>query len=209
MFGWIQTSQTGGQLFSDISLLKPFEPRWLLPPFSTCLISLNIKWDKWFRWPLEWQHKGDWLTQLRLDFLKLLFSAIAFFDHINLIYGTISEFCTPSSCPDMVGPGPRYISLIIRDETSYISDQIVDLFVRIVLLRCFMKIECFYRIRVSICKNVMIELTFTLGNTCGWMRRARRLDSRPRSTSTCWWPTCRRLSTTKPFSPPNMVSTMT
>ena len=83
---------------------------------------------------------------MRLDFLKLLFSAIAFFDHINLIYGTISEFCTPSSCPDMVGPGPRYISLIIRDETSYISDQIVDLFVRIVLLRCFMKIECFYRI---------------------------------------------------------------
>jgi len=24
-----------------------------------------------------------------------------------LIYGTISEFCTPSSCPDMIGPGPR------------------------------------------------------------------------------------------------------
>lgn len=24
-----------------------------------------------------------------------------------MIYGTISEFCTPSSCPDMLGPGPR------------------------------------------------------------------------------------------------------
>jgi len=32
---------------------------------------------------------------------------IGFFEHINLIYGTISEFCTSSSCPDMVGPGPR------------------------------------------------------------------------------------------------------
>ena len=33
--------------------------------------------------------------------------AIGFFEHINLIYGTISEFCTPSTCPDMLGPGPR------------------------------------------------------------------------------------------------------
>lgn len=36
-------------------------------------------------------------------------AAIGFFEHINLIYGTISEFCTPSSCPDMVGPGPRFV----------------------------------------------------------------------------------------------------
>jgi len=34
-------------------------------------------------------------------------SAIAFFDHINLVYGTISEFCTMSGCPDMTGPGLR------------------------------------------------------------------------------------------------------
>lgn len=32
------------------------------------------------------------------------FTALAFFDHINLLYGTISEFCTMSGCPDMVGP---------------------------------------------------------------------------------------------------------
>lgn len=34
-------------------------------------------------------------------------SAIAFFEHINLVYGTVSEFCTMSGCPDMSGPGLR------------------------------------------------------------------------------------------------------
>uniref|UniRef100_T1IJY4 MOB kinase activator-like 2 n=1 Tax=Strigamia maritima TaxID=126957 RepID=T1IJY4_STRMM len=33
--------------------------------------------------------------------------ALAFFEHINLIYGTISEFCTMSGCPDMTGPCSR------------------------------------------------------------------------------------------------------
>jgi len=35
------------------------------------------------------------------------FHVISFFDHVNMIYGTISEFCTNSSCPDMTGPGNR------------------------------------------------------------------------------------------------------
>jgi len=43
-----------------------------------------------------------------LDYNEWLAShTIGFFEHINLIYGTISEFCTPSCCPDMIGPGPR------------------------------------------------------------------------------------------------------
>jgi hypothetical protein len=44
-----------------------------------------------------------------IAFILFLFflSAIAFFDHINLVYGTISEFCTMSGCPDMTGPGLR------------------------------------------------------------------------------------------------------
>ena len=50
--------------------------------------------------------------ELRIDlrfiaFIFVFFSAIAFFDHINLVYGTISEFCTMSGCPDMTGPGLR------------------------------------------------------------------------------------------------------
>merc|ERR1712137_18495 len=32
---------------------------------------------------------------------------IGFFEHINLLYGTVSEFCNLSSCPEMTGPGPR------------------------------------------------------------------------------------------------------
>merc|ERR1712226_1246102 len=27
--------------------------------------------------------------------------------HVNLIYGTVSEFCTRSACPDMIGPAAR------------------------------------------------------------------------------------------------------
>lgn len=34
-------------------------------------------------------------------------TAIAFFDHVNMLYGTISEFCTMSGCPEMTGPGNR------------------------------------------------------------------------------------------------------
>jgi len=32
---------------------------------------------------------------------------ISLFEHVNLIYGTISEFCTSTSCPDMNGPCMR------------------------------------------------------------------------------------------------------
>jgi hypothetical protein len=37
----------------------------------------------------------------------LFVAAMALFDHVNLVYGTVSEFCTQSGCPDMTGPGQR------------------------------------------------------------------------------------------------------
>ncbi|EDS37652.1 conserved hypothetical protein [Culex quinquefasciatus] len=37
----------------------------------------------------------------------VIHSALALFEHVNLVYGTISEFCTTSGCPDMTGPGTR------------------------------------------------------------------------------------------------------
>lgn len=44
-----------------------------------------------------------------LDYNEWLAShTLALFDHINLVYGTISEFCTMTGCPDMTGPGLRY-----------------------------------------------------------------------------------------------------
>jgi len=32
---------------------------------------------------------------------------IGFFEHINLLYGTVSEFCNLTTCPEMLVPGPR------------------------------------------------------------------------------------------------------
>lgn len=47
-----------------------------------------------------------------LDYNEWLAShTLALFDHINLVYGTISEFCTMTGCPDMTGPGLRYFVL--------------------------------------------------------------------------------------------------
>lgn len=34
-------------------------------------------------------------------------SAVDFFNQINMLYGTITEFCTPQDCPVM-SAGPRY-----------------------------------------------------------------------------------------------------
>ncbi|XP_013785440.1 MOB kinase activator 2-like isoform X2 [Limulus polyphemus] len=43
-----------------------------------------------------------------LDYNEWLAShTLSFFDHVNLIYGTISEFCTMSGCSDMTGPCNR------------------------------------------------------------------------------------------------------
>ncbi|XP_037930918.1 MOB kinase activator-like 2 [Teleopsis dalmanni] len=43
-----------------------------------------------------------------LDYNEWLAShTLALFEHVNLVYGTISEFCTPPGCPDMTGPGNR------------------------------------------------------------------------------------------------------
>ncbi|XP_017136448.1 MOB kinase activator-like 2 isoform X2 [Drosophila miranda] len=43
-----------------------------------------------------------------LDYNEWLAShTLALFEHVNLVYGTISEFCTQSGCADMTGPGNR------------------------------------------------------------------------------------------------------
>jgi MOB kinase activator 1 len=37
----------------------------------------------------------------------LAVNTVDFFNHLNMLYGTITEFCTPASCPSM-SAGPRY-----------------------------------------------------------------------------------------------------
>merc|ERR1712025_654459 len=53
---------------------------------------------------------------------------IGFFEHINLLYGTVSEFCNLTSCPEMTGPGPRlYMWLDDKGKKSKLSaPQYVD-----------------------------------------------------------------------------------
>nr|CAD7403726.1 unnamed protein product [Timema poppensis] len=81
-------------------------------------------------------HRGDEYSRRVRSYF-----AIAFFDHINLVYGTISEFCTMSGCPDMTGPGlrtylwfddkgkktrvaaPQYIDYVMTFTQKTISDE--------------------------------------------------------------------------------------
>merc|ERR1712105_272169 len=53
---------------------------------------------------------------------------IGFFEHVNLTYGTVSEYCNQSSCPEMVGPGPRNYSWIDEKgkKTRVSAPQYVD-----------------------------------------------------------------------------------
>ncbi|XP_011297083.1 MOB kinase activator-like 2 isoform X3 [Fopius arisanus] len=79
-----------------------------------------------------------------LDYNEWLAShTLALFDHINLFYGTISEFCTSTGCPDMTGPGlrtylwfdekgkktrvaaPQYIDYVMTFTQRTVSDETI------------------------------------------------------------------------------------
>lgn len=42
-------------------------------------------------------------------FVDFYFSAVDFFNQVNLLYGTLTEFCTPENCPTM-SAGPKYVA---------------------------------------------------------------------------------------------------
>ncbi|KPJ01094.1 Mps one binder kinase activator-like 2 [Papilio xuthus] len=51
---------------------------------------------------------NEWLASHSLLMLRAGdVAALALFEHVNLLYGTVSEFCTAATCPDMTGPGAR------------------------------------------------------------------------------------------------------
>ncbi|XP_017756591.1 PREDICTED: MOB kinase activator-like 2 isoform X2 [Eufriesea mexicana] len=79
-----------------------------------------------------------------LDYNEWLAShTLALFNHINLVYGTISEFCTMTGCPDMTGPGlrtylwfdekgkktrvaaPQYIDYVMTFTQRTVSDETI------------------------------------------------------------------------------------
>lgn len=56
----------------------------------------------------EWLAVNSQSTSLPTKFLgSSEFVAIAFFNQINILYGTITEFCTELECPIM-NAGPRF-----------------------------------------------------------------------------------------------------
>ncbi|XP_017861937.1 PREDICTED: MOB kinase activator-like 2 isoform X1 [Drosophila arizonae] len=79
-----------------------------------------------------------------LDYNEWLAShTLALFEHVNLVYGTISEFCTQSGCADMTGPGnrtylwfdekgkktrvaaPQYIDYVMTFTQKTVSDELI------------------------------------------------------------------------------------
>ncbi|XP_050679920.1 MOB kinase activator-like 2 isoform X2 [Leptidea sinapis] len=79
-----------------------------------------------------------------LDYNEWLAShTLALFEHVNLLYGTVSEFCTAVSCPDMSGPAgrtypwydergkksriaaPQYVDYVMTHTQKTINDEAV------------------------------------------------------------------------------------
>jgi len=56
----------------------------------------------------------------------ITFSVVDFFNRINLLYGTICEYCTDQTCPTMSG-GPRYVYMhIIHVSNIHWSHTLYD-----------------------------------------------------------------------------------
>ena len=55
--------------------------------------------------PFRLQFSPNSVVPLKLACL-LCFAAVDFFNQVNLLYGTLTEFCTPESCPTMTA-GPK------------------------------------------------------------------------------------------------------
>jgi MOB kinase activator 1 len=51
--------------------------------------------------------RQQYVPKLRPQLVHIFFAAVDFFNQINMLYGTITEFCTEESCPIM-SAGPKY-----------------------------------------------------------------------------------------------------
>ncbi|KAG7327650.1 hypothetical protein KOW79_009256 [Hemibagrus wyckioides] len=91
-----------GQVFSKDKTFRPrkrFEPgtqRFELYKRAQASLKSGLDLRKVVQLP-EGENINDWIAVHVVDF----------FNRINLIYGTVSEFCTERTCPVMSG-GPRY-----------------------------------------------------------------------------------------------------
>ncbi|CEL57588.1 MOB kinase activator 1B OS=Mus musculus GN=Mob1b PE=1 SV=3 [Rhizoctonia solani AG-1 IB] len=55
----------------------------------------------------EWLAVHSEFKSTRVKQANLTRLAVDFFNHLNMLYGTVTEFCTPQQCPIM-SAGPRY-----------------------------------------------------------------------------------------------------
>lgn len=83
---------SGIELYGNISLL-----------FFTRLCSF-VSADFFF-YPITYSSKV--FKKKIFKHLSFCFTAVDFFNQINMLYGTITEFCTEESCPVM-SAGPKY-----------------------------------------------------------------------------------------------------
>ena len=61
-------------------------------------------WRLIVQYYLLWTYRIQFLLKKKKKKKKML--AFEFFNHINLFYGTITNFCTSQTCPTMsAGPG--------------------------------------------------------------------------------------------------------
>jgi hypothetical protein len=51
----------------------------------------------------------EWRCTFSNYVLRVGFAAVDFFNQVNLLYGTLTEFCTAENCPTM-SAGPKYAS---------------------------------------------------------------------------------------------------
>ncbi|KAI8440664.1 hypothetical protein MSG28_001864 [Choristoneura fumiferana] len=56
---------------------------------------------------IKFNNKKPVRAQSARIYMTVPIRALALFEHVNLVYGAVSEFCTAGSCPDMAGPGGR------------------------------------------------------------------------------------------------------
>ncbi|XP_018013673.1 MOB kinase activator-like 3 isoform X2 [Hyalella azteca] len=146
---------------------KTFRPRKKLPPgtlkyslHKQAQASLNsgINLRKVVKLPPN-EDLNDWIAVHVVDF----------FNRVNLIYGTICDYCTPTSCPTMSGgpkfeylwvdgksykkptalPAPQYISLLMDWVEAQINDEkVFPVTVDVPFPKSFM----------SLCKKILSRL---------------------------------------------------
>lgn len=83
---------------------------WIFISYWIFSIIQKLFWENSPRNPPKWSNISDLDYKWKIEnksYFSYLFSAMALFDNVNLVYGTVSEFCTQSGCPDMTGPGQR------------------------------------------------------------------------------------------------------